>query len=105
MNSIEVLYKDENFIAVNKPSGSFVHRSEFDPNADFILGRVRDLVGGYVWPVHRLDRPTSGVVVFALSKESAGLLSLEFREKNVQKTYIAIVRGYTDDEGCIDYPI
>ncbi len=105
MRSIEILYRDNNYLAVNKPSGLFVHRSEMDPWAEFILGYVRDYAGCHVWPVHRLDRPTSGVVVFALSREAAGLLSREFRENKVGKKYLAVVRGYTDLAGVIDYPI
>ena len=105
MTEIDVLYRDDNYLAVNKPSGMFVHRSEMDPQAEFILGRVRDLAGCHVWPVHRLDRPTSGVVVFALSQEAAGLLSRQFREKEVEKKYLAVVRGYINEDGHIDYPL
>ncbi len=105
MDTIEVLYRDNNYIAVNKPSGLFVHRSDMDPKAEFILGKVRALAGCRVWPVHRIDRPTSGVVVFALSKEATGLLSKEFRDKKVKKKYIAVVRGHVDEAGCIDYSL
>lgn len=105
MNTLEILYRDDHYIAVNKPSGCFVHRSTYDPKADFILGHVRDLAGSYVWPVHRLDRPTSGVVVFALSKEAAGRLGTLFRDKKIEKKYMAVVRGYTEGSGCIDYAI
>ncbi len=105
MNALDILYQDEHYIAVSKPSGSFVHRSVLEPKADFIMGYVRDIAGCYVWPVHRLDRPTSGVVVFALSKESAGLLNQEFREKKIEKKYIAVVRGYTVEKGCIEYSL
>lgn len=102
---MEILYKDEFFIAVHKPSGLFVHRSSFDPKADFIMRHVRDYVGNYIWPVHRLDRPTSGVVIFALSKEAAKLLGQKFSEKTIGKKYIAVVRGFTEDEGRIDYAL
>ncbi len=105
MSEIDVLYRDDNYIAVNKPSGIFVHRSEMDPRAAYMLGKVRNLVGCHVWPVHRLDRPTSGVVVFALSKEAAGLLSSQFRRKEVEKKYLAVVRGYIDEGGLIDYSL
>ena len=69
------------------------------------MGYVRDVAGCYVWPVHRLDRPTSGVVIFALSKEAAGFLNQEFREKKIEKIYIAVVRGFTLEKGCVDYAL
>lgn len=100
-----VLYRDDHYIAVDKPPGFFVHRSEMNPAAPFILGKVRDVAGCHVWPVHRLDRPTSGIVVFATSGDAAGRLSKEFREKRVKKEYHAVVRGYVGEVGKIDYPL
>lgn len=104
-DSVEVLYRDDHYIAVTKPSGLFVHRSELDPRADFLLHYVRDLAGTHVWPVHRLDRPTCGLIVFACSREAAGALSVAFRERQVRKTYLAVVRGFTDASGVIDHPL
>ena len=66
---------------------------------------VRDIVGKYVYPVHRLDKPTSGVLVFALSSEIASRLSKEFMAGAVQKEYLAVVRGYIQEMGTIDYPL
>ena len=105
MTELQVLYRDEHYIAVNKPSGLFVHKNPMEPKAEHALAMVRDMNGAYVWPVHRLDRPTSGVLVFACSRLATGLLSLEFREKRVIKTYRAVVRGYTEDDGVIDHPL
>lgn len=105
MQSIDILYQDEHFIAINKPSGLFVHKSEFDRRADYALKYVREIAGSHVWPVHRLDRPTSGVLVFALSKDANRLLSACFRDKHVEKKYVAVVRGYTEEKGDIDYPL
>ncbi|MBU1172473.1 MAG: hypothetical protein KKD44_23180 [Proteobacteria bacterium] len=105
MPGLDILYRDEHFIVVNKPAGLFVHKSELDRRADYALHYVRDMAGCYVWPVHRLDRPTSGILVFACSRDAAGALSHEFSERRVEKTYLAVVRGYTLAEGVIDHPI
>lgn len=101
----DILFWDEHYLAVNKPSGLFVHKSELDRRADFALHYVRSFAGCHVWPVHRLDRPTSGVLVFALSKEALRELSSLFRERRVMKTYLTVVRGYTEPSGLIDHPL
>lgn len=103
---LEILYQDEYLVAVNKPSGLLVHRSWIDKDeTQFALQLVRDQIGQYVYPVHRLDKPTSGVLVFALDKESAKRLTELFLEKKVTKKYLAVVRGYVEEEGFIDYPL
>ncbi|HHS91768.1 MAG TPA: tRNA pseudouridine(65) synthase TruC, partial [Campylobacterales bacterium] len=103
---LEILYQDEYLIAVNKPSGLLVHKSPIDKReTEFALQMVRDQIGKYVYPVHRLDKPTSGVLVFALSTEVAKLLSEQFREHRLQKEYMAVVRGYTELEALIDYEL
>lgn len=103
---LEVLYRDSYLVAVNKPSGLLVHRSPIDKNeTQFALQTVRDQIGQYVYPIHRLDKPTSGVLLFALSAEVAKQMSLLFRNNEVQKEYIAIVRGYTEEKASIDYPL
>ena len=103
---LEILYQDSYIIAINKPSGLLVHKSPIDRHETaFALQMLRDQIGQYVYPVHRLDKPTSGVLVFALNKEVLKSLSLLFRTHDVRKEYIAVVRGYVDDEGFIDYPL
>ncbi len=99
-----ILYRDDSIVAVNKPAGIFVHRSKLANDTEFLLQKVRDLIGCHVYPVHRLDRPTSGVVLFALSSEAASVLCNAFRYNHVNKCYYAIVRGWVD-EGVIDYPL
>lgn len=101
---MEVLYEDDHLIAINKPHGLFVHRTALDKDATiFAVQCVRDLIGQRVYPVHRLDRKTSGVLVLAKSKSVQSLMNEMFRERQVMKKYLAIVRGYTDDNGTIDY--
>lgn len=102
----EVLYQDNDLIAINKPEGWLVHRSWLDKNETVVVMQtLRDQIGQHVYPIHRLDRPTSGVLIFALSSEIARLLSEQFASKQIEKVYHAIVRGYVDDEAIIDYPL
>jgi len=103
---LEILYRDDYMVAVNKPSGLLVHRSPIDKHETaFALQILRDQIGQYVTPVHRLDKPTSGVLLFALNAEIAKILSEQFRANEVEKEYIAIVRGYTEEEGLIDHSL
>lgn len=102
---IPILYQDEHIVVVHKPSGLLVHRSMIDRHeTQFLMQIVRDQIGMHVFTVHRLDKPTSGLMVLALSKESAHKLSIQFEEKAVTKEYLAIVRGYVHDQ-IIDYPL
>ena len=103
---LSILYQDKHIVVIDKPSGLLVHRSMIDKHETrFALQMTRDQIGQYVYPVHRLDKPTSGVLVMALSKEVAVKLSEQFTQKSITKKYIALVRGYTLPEGCIDYAL
>jgi len=103
---LEILYRDEWLVAVNKPSGLLVHRSWIDKDETrFALQMVRDQIGQYVHPVHRLDKPTSGVLLFALDSETAKRLGEAFESGAVSKEYLAVVRGYIGEAGVIDYPL
>ena len=102
---LEILYQDDFVVVVNKPSGLLVHRSWLDPHAtEFALQKVRNQIGQYVYPVHRLDRPTSGVLLFALDKESAKNISEQFIAQTTNKSYLAVVRGHLGN-GELDYPL
>lgn len=102
----EILYQDDALIAINKPSGWLVHRSWLDKHeTTVVMQTLRDQIGQHVFPIHRLDRPTSGVLMFALSSETARLMSQQFATKQIEKTYHAIVRGYVEGEAIIDYPL
>ena len=97
---LEILYQDDYLVAINKPSGLLVHKSPIDKHETrFALQELRDQIGQYVYPVHRLDKPTSGVLLFALDRETVKVMSQCFRDNEVQKEYIAIVRGYTECKG------
>jgi len=85
---LNILYQDEYMVAVDKPAGLFVHRSYMDKDEIyFALQLVRDQIGQYVYPIHRLDRPTSGVLLFALTKEVATKLSEAFANKSSQAQF------------------
>ena len=91
---------------VDKPAGLLVHRSMLDKHeTQFALQLVRDQINQHVFPVHRLDRPTSGVLVFALSPQIARLLGEQFSTQQVYKRYLAIVRGHAPLQGLIDYAL
>jgi tRNA pseudouridine65 synthase len=103
---LEIIWQDESFVAVNKPAGLLVHRTPLDPREErFALQLVRDILGRRVYPVHRLDRPTSGVLLFALSPAMAQQLAATFAERRVEKHYLAVVRGVTAEAGVIDHPL
>ena len=103
---LEILYQDEYLVAINKPSGLLVHKSPIDKRETrFALQEVRDQIGQWVYPVHRLDKPTSGVLIFALISEVAKLLSEQFKAHTIQKEYLAVVRGYTKEKELIDYDL
>jgi len=103
---LTILYQDEYLVVIDKPAGLFVHRSFMDKYEQyFAVQLLRDQLGQYVYPVHRLDKPTSGVLIFALSKQVARLLGQQFSEHTINKTYFALVRGHLLSNGLIDYPL
>jgi tRNA pseudouridine65 synthase len=102
---IEILYRDDDVLVVSKPSGLMTHRSDLAPDSDVAMMRARDAIGQYVWPVHRLDRGTSGALVFALSEDSARHLREAFDEGRVEKVYLAVVRGEAPAQQVVDYAI
>jgi len=103
---IPIIYQDSDLVAVNKPSGIKVHRGNYDARgAPFVLQLVRDQLGQHLYPVHRLDKPTSGILVFALNPGAARSLSKSFARRQVVKTYLAVVRGYIAEKGEVDYPL
>ncbi len=103
---LDILYRDDYLIAINKPHGLLVHRSSIAADAEeFALQLLRDQVGLKVNPVHRLDRATGGILLFALDKQAEITMQQQFSENKVDKKYLAIVRGYTPGNGEIDYPL
>ena len=103
---LEIIYEDDHYVAINKPNGLLVHKTRIaEEKKEFALQMLRDQLGYRVFAVHRLDRGTSGVLLFAKSAGAVAPLAKAFDEKQVKKIYYAIVRGYTPAEATIDNPI
>ena len=103
---LPILYRDEQLIAIHKPAGLLVHRTVLDRHETrFAVQLLRDQIGQYVHPVHRLDRGTSGVLLFALERDIGRQLSAQFEAQTVDKTYLAVVRGHPPESGRIDHPL
>ena len=101
---LDILFLDDHLVVVNKPSGLLVHRG-WGAESDVAMFRVRDQLGAHVYPVHRLDRGASGALVFARTKEAAAALASAFELRQIDKRYLALVRGTPPDAGTIDHPI
>jgi tRNA pseudouridine65 synthase len=94
---LDILYQDHILVAVNKPSGWDVHRGPYSGNRKIVMTTLRDQLGRLVHPVHRLDGGTSGVLLFALDKETQCILNARFADREIEKKYNAIVRGFAKD--------
>lgn len=102
----ELIFEDEHLIAAYKPEGWLVHRSDIDRHETrILLQKLRDQTGCHLYPVHRLDKPTSGVIVFAKSSEVATGLQAALDSATSTKQYLAVCRGYCPEQGVIDYPL
>lgn len=103
---LEILYRDDWLVAIQKPSGLLVHRSPIAAQEErFAVQLLRDQIGRRVYPAHRLDRGTSGVLLFALDREVARTLAQRFESQAVDKRYLAIVRGHPPEHGLIDHAL
>ncbi len=106
-NPLSEVFRDPWLLAVHKPAGLLVHRSPIDRHeTEFALQYARNMNGGeYVYPLHRLDRPTSGLLVFARDPQTASILVKSLMAGEVRKTYLAMVRGWPPEQGLIDHPL
>ena len=103
---LDILFRDEYLIAINKPHDLLVHRSPIAADVEeFALQLLRNQIGQKVNPVHRIDRKTGGVLLFAFSKPIEIAMQKQFAENLVSKKYWTILRGHTEDTGNIDYPL
>lgn len=104
--TISILHRDEHYIVVDKPAGVLVHRTAVDAREPrCLLQTLRDQIDRRVHPVHRLDKGTSGIIVFALHPGAANRLACAFREERVDKLYLAVVRGYAPERVVVDWPL
>jgi tRNA pseudouridine65 synthase len=103
---LEICYQDEQLVAINKPHGLLVHRSRIaEENENFALQLLRDQLGQKVYPTHRIDRKTGGLLLFALDKEMEIAMQKQFQAQEVEKAYWCVLRGYSPAEGLIDYAL
>lgn len=104
---LPIIYQDKHLVAVNKPNGMLVHRTKIAADATvFVLQELRNQLGGQkVYPVHRLDRKTSGVLLFGLTPAIVAKLQKSIEEKTAQKRYLALVRGWFPEKIEVDYPL
>lgn len=103
---LDILFQDADYIAIHKPPGLLVHRTELDRHETrFAVQMLREQIGRVVWPVHRLDRGTSGVLLFALNPVALAAASAAFEADAVAKHYLAVVRGWPAESGVIDQPL
>lgn len=103
---IRLLFEDERYLVVNKPPGLLVHRTPIDAHE---TENLRDLLKGHhegrLDPVHRLDKPTSGVIVFGKDSEAINCCKRQFEQRQTSKEYLCIVRGHVHHPGCIGKPL
>jgi tRNA pseudouridine65 synthase len=104
MLALQQLHRDERLVAFAKPSGLLVHRGWGDDDV-VAVDLAREAVGARVFPAHRLDRATSGVLLFALDAECAAALGRAFEAGEVDKCYLALVRGVAPEEVLVDHPV
>lgn len=100
-----ILHHDDDIAIVDKPGGLIVHSNKYARREPNLINTVGGMLQRRVYSVHRLDRGTSGLMVFALTKDAAGVLSAQFRGREVEKRYLAAVRGHPDDTGTVDKPL
>ena len=103
---LEILHQTDRLVVVNKPAGLLVHRTSLERTATtFLLQVLRNQIGQRVYPIHRLDKPTSGIILFALDPDHAREMSLLFGTDQFTKRYLAVLRGYCPEEGVINHPL
>ena len=103
---LEILWQDEDMVVVYKPAGWLVHRTALARHETrFVLQSLRDQIGQHVWPVHRLDQGTCGVLVFALNQEACRRLAAAFMDHTARKHYLALARGWCPELVEVDYAL
>ncbi|MBL4669076.1 MAG: pseudouridine synthase [Flavobacteriales bacterium] len=107
IKSIEIIFEDEYLIVVNKPNNVIIHESHYARNIKetTLLKFLEQQLGYPVYPVHRLDRKTSGIILLLKEKENVNQFQTLFTSNKIQKTYYAIVRGFSKEKGIIDSPV
>ncbi len=103
---LHVIYQDDTLVAIDKPAGLLVHRTNLDRHETrFAVQLLRNQLAKHVFPVHRLDKGTSGILLFAFDGATAAKLATQFEEKSTRKTYLALVRGYSASQQIIRHSL
>lgn len=102
---LSILFQDHQLVVVHKPPNMLLHRSAISRDHTFVLQTLRNQLGRRVYPIHRLDRATSGVLAFGLDSASAQRVASQFEARTVAKEYWALARGWVDDSGMIAHPV
>jgi len=103
---LQILHRDADLVAIDKPAGLLVHPSALDAHEErSALQLLQGQLGERLHPLHRLDKATSGVLLFARTPQAARRWGLAFEAGEVRKRYVALVRGWPQDQGEIDYPL
>jgi tRNA pseudouridine65 synthase len=102
---LRILHSDDDIALIDKPGGLIVHANRYARREPNVVNVVGGRLQRRIYTVHRLDRGTSGLMLFALSSEAAGELSRQFRTRAITKGYIAAVRGHPPESGTIDKPL
>ncbi|NBC29677.1 MAG: pseudouridylate synthase [Spirochaetes bacterium] len=100
-----ILHDDGEMVLIEKPMDYLIHPNKHDPGSPTCVDFLGSVLGQRIFVVHRLDRAVSGLMVFAKTPEAARALSDQFRDRAVDKTYVALVRGSVDESMTIDIPL
>lgn len=104
--SLKVIFQNDAFVAIDKPEGLLVHKSAIDKHeTQFLLQQLRDQLGKYLYPIHRLDKPTSGIILFAFDPQSAAHIQQQMEDQQARKEYLLVCRGYCPEQGEINHPL
>lgn len=106
--SLEIIFENDRYLAINKPAGMLVHRTNlaFEERALIAERILKKQLGYKVYPLHRIDRPTSGIVLFGKSSEAASALQPLLITEKVKKYYLCIIRGHIETpNGILDFPL
>ncbi|MBL4594030.1 MAG: pseudouridine synthase [Flavobacteriales bacterium] len=107
VSTIEIIYEDEYMVVINKPNNFLIHQSHYARNIKetTLIQFLQQQLGYPIYPVHRLDRKTSGIMILIKNKDIVAQFQALFTDNSIQKTYYAIVRGFSNKSGVIDSPV
>lgn len=103
---LEVLHVDDHIAVIDKPAGLMVHDSKLARGeTDFVSDRLREQFGRQIFLIHRLDRATSGCLLLAFDRDAASVLGKTLMSREVEKDYLAVCRGWPEEQFVVDHPL